>query len=155
MAWSSSTRAAAPSPSRKSRQTPKSNYAVTGLYFYDDAGGRYRRGTSSLRRAANWKSPTSTASISNAARLHVELMGRGYAWLDTGTPCLADRGGEIRPRSLEQRQGLRIACPEEIAYNNGFITREQLLRLAAALGKSGYGRYLQDIAEEEIAMAVE
>ena len=90
----------------------------------------------------------------NAAHFRWKHWVGGFAWLDTGTPELLPVDAATFVRALEKRQGVRIACPEEIAYNNGFITREQLLRRATALGKSGYGCYLRDIAEEEIAMIV-
>jgi glucose-1-phosphate thymidylyltransferase len=81
-----------------------------------------------------------------AGALHVELMGRGFAWLDTGTfDALIDAGTFVH--TLEERQGMKIACPEEIAYRMGFITRDDLLKLAASLEKSGYGQYLRDLAD--------
>ena len=79
--------------------------------------------------------------------LNVETLGRGFAWLDTGTPeSLVDAATFVR--ALEKRQGVRICSPEEIAYRNGFIQKQQLLSLAKTLGKSGYGQYLREVAEE-------
>ena len=80
--------------------------------------------------------------------LAVEKLGRGYAWLDTGTPDSLSEATDF-VRALEKRQGMKIACPEEIAYRMGFIDRAQLLALARALGSSAYGRYLADIVNEE------
>src|ERR1051326_4119345 len=81
-----------------------------------------------------------------AGALHVELMGRGFAWLDTGTfDALIDAATFVH--TLEERQGMKIACPEEVAYQMGFITRAELLKLAAALDKSGYGQYLRSLTE--------
>ena len=101
---------------------PKSSYAVTGLYFYDnqvlDIAARPR----SRRRAASSRSPTSTARTSSAAQLHVEKLGRGIAWLDTGThESLMQASNFIQ--AIEERQGLMVACLEEIAYRMGYITR--------------------------------
>ncbi|MCD7111303.1 glucose-1-phosphate thymidylyltransferase RfbA [Rhizobium sp. DKSPLA3] len=119
---------------------PKSNWAVTGLYFYDAAV---------VDIAANLKpSPRGELEITDVNRVYlergnlsVELMGRGYAWLDTGTPdSLLDAGEFVA--TLERRQGFKIACPEEIAYLNGFIDANQLEVLGKKLGKSTYGKYL-------------
>ncbi|CZT33260.1 glucose-1-phosphate thymidylyltransferase RfbA [Rhizobium sp. 9140] len=119
---------------------PKSNWAVTGLYFYDAAV---------VEIAANLKpSPRGELEITDVNRVYlergnlsVELMGRGYAWLDTGTPdSLLDAGEFVA--TLERRQGFKIACPEEIAYLNGFIDANQLEVLGKKLGKSTYGKYL-------------
>ena len=119
---------------------PKSNYAVTGLYFYD--------GTAVERARAVRPSPRGELEITDLNRsyldeglLAVELMGRGFAWLDTGTHAsLLDAG--LYVRIVEERQGLKICCPEEIAWRKGFIDAAQLERIAAPLRKSGYGEYL-------------
>ncbi len=123
---------------------PRSNWAVTGLYFYDQKV---------VDIAANLKpSARGELEITDVNRvylemgqLQVELMGRGYAWLDTGTPDSLVEAAEF-VRALEKRQGFRIACPEEIAYNAGWIEREQLVSLGTKLEKSTYGQYLLSIA---------
>jgi glucose-1-phosphate thymidylyltransferase len=124
---------------------PKSNYAVTGLYFYDN---------DVLDIAAAVKpSPRGEIEISDINRaylergdLHVELMGRGFAWLDAGThESLIESGLFIR--SLEQRQGLRIACPEEISWRNGWIDDAKLAQQAEGLAKSSYGQYLNTLLQ--------
>jgi glucose-1-phosphate thymidylyltransferase len=126
---------------------PKSNYAVTGLYFYDN---------DVLDIAANLKpSPRGELEITDVNRVYlerdmlsVETMGRGFAWLDTGThESLLDASQFIQ--TIEHRQGLKIACPEEIAYSNGFIDAAQLEKLAAPLIKSGYGAYLMQVLREK------
>ncbi|WP_028770011.1 glucose-1-phosphate thymidylyltransferase RfbA [Silanimonas lenta] len=119
---------------------PKSNYAVTGLYFYDGRAPEFAAG---LR-----PSPRGELEITDLNRryledgsLHLEKMGRGYAWLDTGThESLLQAGNFIE--TIEQRQGLRVACPEEIAYTQGWIDAAQLEALARPLAKNGYGQYL-------------
>ena len=125
---------------------PKSSYAVTGLYFYDNAV---------LDIAASLKpSPRGELEITDVNRIYlernqlsVETMGRGFAWLDTGThESLLDASQFIQ--TIENRQGLKIACPEEIAYSNGFIDAAQLETLAAPLIKSGYGVYLMQVIRE-------
>ena len=122
---------------------PQSNWAVTGLYFYD---------ADVVDIAANLKpSPRGELEITDVNRIYlergklsVEIMGRGYAWLDTGTPDSLIEAAEF-VRTLEKRQGFKIACPEEVAFDQGFIDSTQLERLATALGKSAYGQYLRNI----------
>ena len=128
---------------------PKSHYAVTGLYFYDKRVCDY---AASLR-----PSPRGELEITDLNRcyldddsLHLEQLGRGFAWLDTGThESLMEAGNYIE--TIENRQGLKVCCPEEIAYMNGWINAEQLLALAAPLAKTGYGQYLRQVAKEGVA----
>ncbi|HEX4153900.1 MAG TPA: glucose-1-phosphate thymidylyltransferase RfbA [Steroidobacteraceae bacterium] len=125
---------------------PPSNYAVTGIYFYDSRA-------SALARSLN-PSPRGELEITDLNRaylregaLRVERLGRGTAWLDTGTHnSLLDAGAFVR--IIEERQGLKVACVEEIAWRHGFIDAEQLLKLAKPLAKSGYGEYLIRIVKE-------
>lgn len=125
---------------------PKSNWAVTGLYFYDPRVVEIAAGLMPSARGELEITDVNKAYL-NLGKLNVERMGRGYAWLDTGTPqSLADATNYVR--TLEQRQGFRMACPEEVAYNMGYITRDDLLILAAPLEKSEYGQYLLSIANE-------
>jgi glucose-1-phosphate thymidylyltransferase len=124
---------------------PASRWAVTGLYFYDNEVVRHARGVRPSARGELEITDLNMRYLA-AGALHVELMGRGFAWLDTGTfDALIDAGTFVH--TLEERQGMKIACPEEIAYRMGFITRDDLLKLAASLEKSGYGQYLRDLAE--------
>jgi len=129
-------------------QKPKSSYAVTGLYFYDSQVVELAKGLQ--------PSPRGELEITDLNRLYleqgqlsVEIMGRGYAWLDTGThDSLLDASQFIA--TLEQRQGLKIACPEEIAWRNGWIDAAWLERLAQPLAKNGYGQYLQRLLKETV-----
>ncbi len=124
----------------KPRQ-PKSNYAVTGLYFYDEQVGDL---AADLKPSARGELEITDLNARYLAmgQLSVSIMGRGYAWLDTGThDSLLEAGQFIA--TLEKRQGLKVACPEEIAYAKGWIDAEQLLKLAAPLAKTQYGQYLQ------------
>jgi glucose-1-phosphate thymidylyltransferase len=124
---------------------PASRWAVTGLYFYDNEVVRHAR---EVRPSARGELEITDLNMRYlaAGALHVEQMGRGFAWLDTGTfDALIDAATFVH--TLEERQGMKIACPEEIAYRMGFITRDDLLKLAASLDKSGYGQYLRGLTE--------
>lgn len=119
---------------------PRSNYAVTGLYFYD---GRVSDYAASLRPSSRGELEITDLNrrYLEDGSLHLEALGRGYAWLDTGThQSLLEASTFIE--TIEARQGLRVCCPEEIAYGNGWIDGEQLQRLAQPLAKNGYGEYL-------------
>ena len=119
----------------------KSNWAVTGLYFYDSDVVRIARDLKPSARGELEITDVNHAYLEQG-RLSVEMMGRGYAWLDTGTPDSLLEAAEFI-RILEQRQGFKIACPEEVAFQNGFIAAEQLETLAEKFGDSRYGRYLR------------
>jgi glucose-1-phosphate thymidylyltransferase len=119
---------------------PKSNYAVTGLYFYDGQASEVAKSLKPSHRGELEITDLNKVYLANQS-LNVELMGRGYAWLDTGThDSLAEATNFIS--TIEKRQGIKIACPEEIAHQQGWIDDEQVLKLAEPIRKNGYGQYL-------------
>ena len=124
---------------------PRSNYAITGLYFYDEHAPDYAAELKPSARGELEITDLNRRYLSDR-KLHLEQLGRGYAWLDTGThESLMEAGNYIQ--TIENRQGLKICCPEEISFLNGWIDAEQLARLAAPLSKVGYGQYLLRLAE--------
>ena len=129
-------------------KVPQSNYAVTGLYFYDKQVCDI---AASIRPSARGELEITTvnATYLQQGQLNVEIMGRGYAWLDTGThDSLLEASQFIA--TLEKRQGLKVACPEEIAYRSGWITATQVEALAQPLMKNGYGQYLMQVLKEAV-----
>ena len=124
---------------------PKSNWAVTGLYFYDEKVVDIAANISPSARGELEITEVNRAYL-DAGELHVEVMGRGYAWLDTGTPDSLLEAAEF-VATLEKRQGMKIACPEEIAWRNGFIDDAGLERAIARLGQGEYARYLTRLPE--------
>jgi glucose-1-phosphate thymidylyltransferase len=128
-------------------ENPASNYAVTGLYFYDGRAPELARSLTPSARGELEITDLNRLYLDEGA-LAVEAMGRGFAWLDTGThAALADAGQFVR--IVEERQGTKICCPEEIAWRKGFIDRGQLRDLGSTLERSGYGDYLLKIADGE------
>jgi len=126
---------------------PKSNYAVTGLYFYDKNVAKYAK---SLKPSARGELEITDLNMIylNMGLLDVKIMGRGYAWFDTGTIDSLIEASEFI-RTIQKRQGILICSPEEIEFNNGWITKEQLIDISKKYGKSLYGEYLRKIVREE------
>ncbi len=125
---------------------PKSNYAVTGLYFYDNDVIEIARNIKPSNRGELEITDVNTAYLERGD-LNVSLLGRGFAWLDTGThESLMDAGYFVQ--TVEARQGLKIACLEEIAFNQGWLSDEDLRKQAAALSKTGYGQYLNKVLDQ-------
>ncbi|UCB44510.1 MAG: glucose-1-phosphate thymidylyltransferase, partial [Spirochaetota bacterium] len=126
---------------------PKSNYAVVGLYFYDQEAPEIARSVK-----PSWRGELEITDVDNEylkrVNLKVKLVGRGYAWLDTGTHGSLVEATQF-VQTIEDRQGLKISCVEEIAYRMGYIDATQLEKLAPPLKKSGYGEYLMDILRME------
>ena len=141
------TRGKAVSIEEKPRQ-PRSNYAVTGLYFYD---GRVADVASRARPSARGELEITDVNLQYLqwGDLEVEIMGRGMAWLDTGTHESLMQAAQFI-QTIEQRQGLKIACPEEIAYRSGWIGAQDVARVAASLKNTGYGEYLQRLLTEQL-----
>src|SRR5690606_17516102 len=127
-------------------QNPKSNWAVTGLYFYDGSVCERAKKLKPSKRG-EYEITDLNRDYLNEGKLKVELFGRGIAWLDTGT-CESLLSSSQFVQTIEQRQGLKIACLEEIAFQKGFITREQFVAVAEAYPSSGYGNYLKLYAKK-------
>lgn len=129
-------------------ENPKSNYAVTGLYFYDKKVCEYAKSLKPSKRGELEITDLNRIYLEND-KLDVITLGRGYGWLDTGTvDSLTEAGDYVKV--IETRQGLKIACLEEISYRNGWIDRETLIQSAEAYGKSTYGKYLKQVSENKV-----
>jgi glucose-1-phosphate thymidylyltransferase len=128
-------------------ERPKSNYAITGLYFYDNQVVEIAKNVKPSGRGELEITDVNRAYL-EAGELNVSVMGRGFAWLDTGTHDSLIEAGQF-VQTIEHRQGLKVACLEEIGYRNGWLSKEALQRQATALAKTGYGRYLQEVLDAE------
>ena len=127
---------------------PRSKYAVTGLYFYDSQAVELSKG---LERSPRGELEITDLNVEylRKGELHVEVLGRGTAWLDTGThESLLHAANFIE--TIQERQGLKVACLEEIAYRQGFLDRDALARIALGMSKNGYGKYLQQVLDDEV-----
>ena len=126
---------------------PKSHHAVTGMYFYDNSVVKIAKNVKPSERG-ELEITTVNQEYLKRGKLKVELLGRGFAWLDTGTHDSLIEAGQF-VQTIEHRQGYKIACLEEIAYNNGWINKEKIIEIAKPLSKNGYGQYLFDLVREE------
>ncbi len=128
-------------------QNPKSNFAVTGLYFYDNSVVEIAKNVKPSLRG-ELEISTVNQEYLKRGKLNVELLGRGFAWLDTGTHDSLMEAGQF-VQTIEHRQGYKIACLEEIAYNNKWISKEKVLEIAKPLSKNSYGQYLQELVKDD------